>query len=103
MAAIRNNAWYPITLNFIGENGKPEKLFFLPGINLNIDNTVWESAKSHPVVKAYLDAKTLEHLLRVPRVEGELEDLPVVTSKRTDEPMLVTDGGKPATTRKAKA
>lgn len=103
MTTIRNNAWYPITLNFLAENEKEEKLFLLPGINLNIDNTVWEFAKSHPVVKAYLDAKTLEPLIRTPRIEGELENLPVVTNRINDEPMLVTEGGKPATTRKAKA
>lgn len=96
MVTIRNNVRHPIELSFIGENNRPEKIYLLSGINLSVDDNLWNFAQNHPVVKLYLDNKTLEPLLKTPRVEGELENLPVVTSKQNDEPLLVTENGKPA-------
>jgi hypothetical protein len=101
MTTIRNNARCPIELVFVGEGGRAEKLFLLSGVNLSIDDKLWSFAKDHPIVKAYLESSILELLGRAPRIEGELEGLPVSTSKQNDEPLLVTEDGKPAA-RKAK-
>ena len=102
MATVKNVQATSHVICFVGESGAVEKLTLFPGVNLNVNNTKWQYAKTHPVVKGLIEEGILSVLRSAPTSEGELLGFEVITDKKSDEPLPLISHTTAKTTRARK-
>lgn len=85
MATVRYNKRNSFTVPL----GRSELVLF-PGVNIAIDDQVWEQAKAHPVVQSMIEIDEIEELVKSVEAKSDIEGIPVVDNpKMGDEPVPV--------------
>jgi hypothetical protein len=85
MATVRYNKRNSFTVPL----GMIELVLF-PGVNIAIDDQVWEQAKAHPVVQSMIEIDEIEELVKSVEAKSDIEGIPVVDNpKMGDEPVPV--------------